>query len=1349
MTTNDQELAGLESAIAIIGLAVRVPDASTIDQFWNNLSSGREAIRPLTPAELHQAGVSPELAAREDFVAAAATIEDVDMFDADFFGLSPMEARITDPQHRIFLECAWEALEDAGQVAADFPGRIGVYAGSGLNTYLLRNLLPAGRELTDTMGMLPLVIGNKSDFMVTQTSYALGLTGPSISVNTACSTSLVAAHFGVQGLLNYECDVALVGGVTIQVPQTGGYIYQSSGVFSPDGHCRPFDQHGKGTVPGNGAGVAVLKRLQDAIADGDRIYALIRATAINNDGRRKVGFTAPSVQGQQEVIAGAMALGAIPPESISYVETHGTATSLGDPLELRALADAYRAAGLAEGSCAIGSVKSNLGHLDAAAGIASLIKTALCLKNRKLVPTINFTAPNAACDFSATPFYVNTTLRDWDSGAGGTPRRAGVSSFGIGGTNAHAILEEWVEDEDAPAGEGGWTVLPVSARSEAALDSAVAKLTAHLDRHPEISAGAAAYTLQTGRTGFRHRRAFLRGPGEGALQAVTGPAASHRVAGIAEPSPRQIVFMFPGVGDQHPGMGRDLYRREPIFAEHFDACAEEWRARHGLDLHQVLAGGSADGRIDGAGPAAQTDPFAALRTGARQRPEAGKPDLSRATVAHAAIFATEYALARLLISWGLKPAALIGHSLGEYTAACIAGVMSLKDAIRLVAKRAELVEGLPEGAMLAVAAPGDQLQDRLPEGIDIAATNTAASCVLSGSVEGIAELERDLAKTGVAAWRVNSAHAFHSRMMDPIRAPLADLMATVELSPPAIPIVSNVTGDWITAEEATNPDYWVSHACQRVRFADGLATLRASAHYAYFEVGPGRGLTAFLLQDTPPEARDELCVGQFLASDLEAASDPYLTARSLAVAWCNGVGIDWKAVARGDRGRHVSLPTYPFERQSYWIDAPAAQAGSPPAVTVAAAAPATAPASGLDNAAAAEPSERSGAGAGALFAAPEGDVEELMAQLWMRVLGTNRVGRSDNFFHLGGSSLLALQLISHIRDAVQVEMPLRAVFDSPVLSDMSACLEHLLLSDIETEGDGDAAPEGGMAGPAAQQGTLMELPNGLKIVQFNQAETLHFYHDIFDTEVYGRNGIQIPADAVVFDVGANIGLFSLFVGQKASRATIYAFEPAPPLFAALVRNTQAHTGTMRLFNRGISAAQGSETLTFYPYSTGMSTFHADLDEEREVLRAIATNQHAQDDKAPSELLDHLDEILDSRFAATPYQCEISTLSQIIDDEGVERIDLLKIDVQKSELEVLEGLEDRHWPMVRQIVIEVHDLDGRVDRVRELITRKGFDVLVEQDPLYERTCIYNLYAVRSDPAAALESRLELSVDGGPR
>lgn len=1336
---NDQALDGLDSAIAIIGLAVRVPDAGTVDQFWENLSEGRESVRQLTPVELQEAGVPPELAARADFVPAAATIEDVDMFDADFFGLSPMEARITDPQHRIFLECAWEALEDAGQVASDFPGRIGVYAGSGLNTYLLRNLLPAGRELTETMGMLPLVIGNKGDFMVTQTSYALGLTGPSVSVNTACSTSLVATHFGVQGLLNYECDVALVGGVTIQVPQTGGYLYQASGVFSPDGHCRPFDQAGKGTVPGNGAGVAVLKRLQDAIADGDRIYALIRATAINNDGGRKVGFTAPSVQGQQEVIAGAMALGDIPPESISYVEAHGTATSLGDPLELRALADAFRAEGLAEGSCAIGSVKSNLGHLDAAAGIASLIKTALCLKNRKLVPTVNFAAPSANCDFSATPFYVNTTLRDWDAGADGTPRRAGVSSFGIGGTNAHAILEEWAEEEEAPAVADGWTVLPVSARSEAALDAAVARLGDHLKLHPEIPAAAVAHTLQTKRTGFRHRRAFLCAPSDGALQAVTGPAATHRVAGTAEPSPRQIVFMFPGVGDQHPGMGRDLYRREPVFAESFDACAEEWRA-HGLDLHKILQGGPEDERSDGAGAATEGDPFAALRARAKPRPGPGEHDLSRASVAHAAIFATEYALARLLMSWGLKPAALIGHSLGEYVAACIAGVMSLPDAIRLVAKRAELVEGLPEGAMLAVAAPAAELQDRLPADVDVAAVNTASSCVLSGQGEGISALERDLAKSGIAAWRVNSAHAFHSSMMDPIRAPLFDLMASVDLHAPAIPIVSNVTGDWMTADEAADPDYWVRHACQSVRFADGLATLRARARYAYLEVGPGRGLSAFLLQDTAPADREGLCAAQLLAGNQDSASDAYLTARGLAAAWCNGVGIEWKTVTGGVRRRPVSLPTYPFDRQRYWIDAPALQAAAPQPKA------ASAPAPSLEGVAAGPPEPLAGGGE-ASFAAPEGDVEELMAQLWMRVLGSHRVGRNDNFFHLGGSSLLALQLISHIRDGVQVEMPLRAVFDNPGLSEMSACLEHILLSEIEGDGDAGEASGDRASGSASEHWTPMELPNGLKIVQFNPAETLHFYHDIFETEVYARNGIEIPNDAVVFDVGANIGLFSLFVGQKASRATIYAFEPAPPLFAALTRNTKGHAGTICLFNRGISAAAGRESLTFYPYSTGMSTFHADLDEEREVLRAIATNQHAQDQELPSALLDHLDEILDSRFAATTYACEISTLSHIIDEQGVERIDLLKIDVQKSELEVLEGLEARHWPMVRQIVIEVHDIDKRVERVTDLLTRKGFDVMVEQDPLYEGTCIYNLYAVRSDPASASDNSLELAFAGG--
>ncbi|WP_166212893.1 type I polyketide synthase [Cognatiluteimonas telluris] len=1304
-------------AIAIVGLAGRFPGADDIDSFWRNLRNGVESIRPLSESELRQAGVPAEEMQHPDYVRVAAPLGQIDRFAAEFFGFSPKEAQITDPQHRIFLECAWEALEDAGYVPSRYDGRIGVYAGTGLNTYLLKCLLPYSAQLAEGMAVLSLVIGNKTDFMTSQVSYKLNLRGPSISVNTACSTSLVATHMACQSLLNYECDMALAGGVSVHVPQFSGYVYQPGGVFSRDGRCRPFDAAAQGTVPGNGAGIAVLKRLDDAIADGDHVYAVIRGTCVNNDGAQKVGFTAPSAEGQRDAIATALAMAGVSPSSIGYVEAHGTATALGDPLELKALAQAFSGGDEPATHCAIGSVKSNIGHLDAASGVAGLIKTALCLKHRELVPSLNYTAPNPQIKIQQTPFHVNSELRAWVPNPGASSLRAGVSSFGIGGTNAHVVLESWQALATAPSPRP-WQLLPISARSGRELEAAAGRLAAHLEANAQGPLADVAFTLQAGRTPFAQRRAVLAGSAQVAASHLRSSESDFSVAGVANDPALHVAFLFPGMGEQYIGMARGLYDTEAAFREALDECADLLHASHGLDLRAGLfPAGAADRPRHGDAPGGRIDLRAMLGRAAAAS-DADAQAINTTAFAHPALFAVAHSLARLWMSWGIKPTAMIGHSLGEYVAACIAGVMSLPDALRIVAERARLIEALPPGAMLAVSAQREDLLPLLRDGVCIAASNAPGLSVLSGPTDAIARLQGEFGTRGWAHRLVNSAHAFHSGMIQAVCAPLADLMRGIRLQRPQIPYLSNLTGDWITDAQATNPDYWARHSVSEVRFGQGMSLLLQDQARAFVEVGAGQSLTSFGFQCAEPARRERLQSHPSLPGALEQADDAFVLTRTLGALWCAGIEVDWRAYHAGTARRRVSLPTYPFERQRYWFDVPVG--ALPPHASAALQEPAP-PAA----AAASEPAfEISDTRAG--YVAPEGDVESAVAELWGAVLGLKTVGRNDHFFRLGGSSLLAVQLMARVRAAFELDVAVRALFDQPTLAAFAAHIEDLLLTEIESLGDRVSAPI-----PAEEdaQATPYRLPNGMEVMQFNAVETEHFYHDIFETEVYARNGVKIPEQAVIFDVGANIGLFSLFAHARAPGAQIYAFEPAPPVFDALRRNTERAGVNVRLFNAGLTDRPGRQALTFYPNSTGMSSFHADKGEEKAALRAIIENQLEPTSDGAGELLDQMDDILEYRFREQVVECEMRTMSDVIRECGVTHVDLLKIDVQKCEHEVIRGIDDEHWPHIRQIVIEVHDLDGRVAEVSSLLESRGFRVAVEQDALYRGSTISNLYAIR--------------------
>jgi phthiocerol/phenolphthiocerol synthesis type-I polyketide synthase E len=881
--------------VAVIGMSCRLPGAPSVEDFWRVLREGTECIRSFSDEELLAMGVPRATLASEGFVKAGAVLDGIDRFDAAFFGYSPREAELMDPQHRLFLECAWEALERAA-CTPDQSRTIGVFAGAGLSTYLLFNLL-SRPELVDAADSFQIMIGNDKDFLATLLSYLLDLRGPSLTVQTGCSTSLVAVHLACQSLLGYQCDVAIAGGVAVQVPQRTGYHYQPGGIASPDGHCRPFDADAAGTIFGSGVGVVVLKRLSSALADGDHIHAIIKGSAINNDGSTKLGYTAPSVEGQVEVITRAQTIAGVTPDSIGLVEAHGTGTALGDPVEVEALNRVFRAATEATGICALGSVKSNIGHLDAAAGVTGLIKASLAVERGELPPTLHIQRPNPSIAWDASPFFVNAARQPWSSAHG--IRRAGVSSFGIGGTNAHVIVEE--PPSRLPSGPSRpHQVLVLSAKTRTALDQATADLARHLEQHPERSIADVAHTLQVGRKALPYRRAVVCADVEDAISALTElpPQRCATPAGKAEP--RRVVFMFPGGGAQHIQMGRELYEHEPVFREQFDACAAILAPRLGVQLRDVVyPAARAAGDHDGAG-------------------RSGHERLTRTAVALPALFAVEYALARLWMSWGVEPEAMIGHSMGEYVAACLAGVFSLEDALALVAERGRLFETAPEGAMLNVELPESELRALCGDRLSIAAVNGPEQCVVAGDPVTIKGFAAELAARGVEARRVHIDVAAHSHMIEPIMPAFAAFLRTLRLHAPERPFMSCVTGAWITGPEATNVDYWVRHLRQTVQFGAGVQMLLDDAGRVLLEVGPGRTLSSLARRQILAD-RDAITLTS-MRSPLEERPDTEVLMTTLGRLWAAGATVDFARITANERRLRMILPTYPWERQRFWID---------------------------------------------------------------------------------------------------------------------------------------------------------------------------------------------------------------------------------------------------------------------------------------------------------------------------------------------------------------------------------------------------------------------------------------------
>lgn len=878
--------------IAIIGMAGRFPGARDVGELWDNLKAGKEAITRFSPDQL-EVRDRERLVRLDNYVAARAIVSGVDQFDAAFFGIMPREAELIDPQHRLFLECCWHAFDDAGYDPLSGAPIVGVYAGASYNSYFLEHV-GSGQAYFDDyaagfqVSNFNTTLATNAEFLATRVAYKLNLRGPAFSMGAGCATSLIAVAQACLALQNYQCDMALAGAVSITFPQRRGYLHEAGGMVSSDGHCRAFDADAEGTVFGDGVGVVLLKRLEDAVADCNNIYAVIIGVGINNDGSAKVGFTAPSVEGQAAAIEMAHASAGIDPETITYIEAHGTGTPLGDPVEVAALTRAFRASTDKRQFCAIGTAKSNVGHLDVAAGITGLIKTAMSLRYCTLIPVLHFKRPNPRLDLESSPFYIQSELRQWPRGS--TPLRAGISAFGMGGTNTHLVLEEAPEPKPSSS---RWNqhLLILSAKTESALQRSVANLAAYLPDQQELDPADVAFTLMNGRHPFDARRIAICNDLRSASTELALPmqTASRIARGPAAP----IAFMFPGQGSQYANMGRRIYELNPVFREHFDRCAEMVSRNRGPELHSIIF------------PPPDSVVSCAINDTACAQP---------------AIFVIEYALAQMWLGLGIVPSMMIGHSVGEFVAACFADVMTLEDALGLIVTRGRLIGSLPRGAMLSVRLSEPRVRDMLAPGLSIAAVNSPSLTVLAGPIDSIERLEQILSADSVACRRLATSHAFHSQMMEPAIPEFRAACSQVKLSAPRIPFISSLSGDWIAAHDAASPDYWARHLRQPVRFSDGIARLRSDC-CSLLEVGPGTTLTTLARQHPRTNQSGEL--DQLIVNSLPGAeslsTEESCLLNAIGRLWLHGASPLWTHLYSDERRRRVSLPGYSFEPQSHWI----------------------------------------------------------------------------------------------------------------------------------------------------------------------------------------------------------------------------------------------------------------------------------------------------------------------------------------------------------------------------------------------------------------------------------------------
>lgn len=1076
-----------QDQIAVIAMAGRFPGANTVEQFWQNLHQGIESVKFFNQQELLASGVDPALLENPNFVGAEGVLEGVELFDAEFFGFSPREAELLDPQHRIFLEVIWELLERAGYGGGEQGQVIGVYSGAGASSYLSRNLL-SHQDYVRDVGTFKVSLATGQDFVSTRASYKLGLTGPSINVNTLCSSSAVAVHYAREALLAYQCDIAVAGGVTISNSREDALFYQEGGIGSFDGHCRAFDARAAGTVAGNGIALVALKRMEDALADGDQILGVLKGSAINNDGGDKASYTAPSPEGQARCITEALEVAGVDAGTISYVEAHGTGTNLGDPIEISGLTRAYRRYTEKNRYCGVGSVKTNIGHLVSAGGVASMIKTVLAMQHRTLPASLNFDSPNPKIDFNNSPFYVVDKSQPWLP-VGGDLLRAGISSFGIGGTNAHLIVEEAPQLPNSDQGRSHQLIL-LSAKTATALEKMKQNLRQYLQQQPAINLADLACTLQLGRRHFEYKFAAVASSVAELEQKLAGVEHRFTLQTVQKASQRELCFMFPGQGSQYIGMARALYQTEAVFRDAVDHCLSIVQPMLADDLHHMLY--PSDGQ--------------------EQRAEAL---LRQTRYAQPALFITSYALVQLLAQWQIKPDRMIGHSIGEYVAACIAGVFTLQDALALVVKRGQLMQKMATGLMLSVPLSVAAIQPLLSEEIWHCVQNGLESQVLGGSSAAIEQLKQQLDAAQVSSTLLHTSHAFHSGMMEPALAEFKACFAQLQLQAPAIPFISNLTGQW-AGVEVTTAGYWADHLRNTVRFADGINTLLTdNPGQVFIEVGPGQTLSTLIRSQSAGQAISGIC----LPHPRQAADELDQVQLLLATLWGAGHTPEFATLYTGERRHRLCLPTYPFEHKRYWIDQaptgartfrpdlilntntdsnllaqPVAQAmvrlelkpvdtgmTMPPSVwqqvseleqkfarevagivssyavvhspgielkfqqstSVGATAVATL-------ATAAAHSRPHGAPP---YVAAETELQQQLVTHWQEVLGYSPVGIHDNFFEVGGHSLMAAALVTRMRKQFDFEVPLRELLETPTIAELAELLENRLwlLQQNETE----------------------------------------------------------------------------------------------------------------------------------------------------------------------------------------------------------------------------------------------------------------------------------------------------------
>ena len=992
------------SEIAIVGLAGRFPGADSLEEFWCNLRDGVESISFLSDADLEAAGIDAGLRRDPRYVRAAAAIRGIDLFDAPFFEMSAREAQMTDPQHRLFLECAWHALENAGCDPRRYAGTIGVFAGAGRNTYFLRNIF-GNEEVGDTLDDYQVIIASDNDYLATRVAFKLHLTGPAVTIQTACSTSLVAVHMACRSLLGGECDIALAGGVSIRVPQQAGYLYKDSSTSSPDGHTRPFDVRARGGVFGSGVGVAVLKPLKTAIANGDRIRAVIKGSAINNDGGSKVGFTAPSASGQATAIRNALAAAGVDPLTINYVEAHGTGTSKGDPIEIAGIKLALGGGRTSETPCAIGSVKGNVGHLDAAAGITGLIKAVLALENEALPGTVNFEQPNPACGLEAGPFVVNSRLAAWKRG--GRPRRAGVTSLGFGGTNAHVVVEEAPPSPVSPKSSRRWHLLVVSAKTVGALERSTANLAGYLRRNPQVDLANVAFTLQTGRAEFAVRRVAVCESVADAVAALESPDPERTKTTSSARSGRPLTFLFAGCGLPDPKSLRRLYDIEPAWRHTLDTACDQLTREVGSDYREAWLEAESASK------------------GAAVRDERSDRQLT--------IFLTCYALAQLWKEWGVEPEAVAGYEIGEIVAGVVAGVIPLGDAVRMTLERSRTIQQLPSTMMVAVALGEKQVRPLLTDGLDLHAVHGPGQTIVSGTALQIEEFKHRLADLRVSFKSFDAPQGYHSHRIGPKIAGYRETTAAVKFRATEIRFVSAGTGQYATHDELISPDYWASEPSSTVDFSQVIETLAADEDRIFLEVGPNQFLSE-LVRLHPSISKNHIVLSSS-ADVLDARS----LLETLGQLWLAGQPVRWKQLYSDGQPARISLPPYPFERQRHWIEKRSGSeqgtnAGFPSQSKAGALARATPPP---------EEARLSPFSANEQQFAVSGDIGQQVADLWRQMLGIEQLPMDADFLEVGGDSLVAVQMIARIRDLFMVDLPMTEFLKSPTVIAMAESIARL------------------------------------------------------------------------------------------------------------------------------------------------------------------------------------------------------------------------------------------------------------------------------------------------------------------